>query len=287
MKNTILIIVLGTILGFAGCIGGPNHGTVATGDVVVPTDTAVAVDTAVVIDTHVEEDTSSIGDTVTLDTTSVPQCEFDVECDLDEDACTLDRCVDHVCVHDGEIPGCCSKQYLDGVNQCASLGFPGTHCDSSQWPWMCEAPVCTQGLECPEGFLCDETAGRCKPWVCTYNTDCDDGDHCLPTPQGPRCKAVECPPYNVNIDCIVNLDDWVVQGHECIPGALMPSGTQCNANTAFSDGCRYGTICRANGRCEFGSTIETCDDSNPCTADSCDSLTGCVHLPVLTGECSP
>ena len=48
-------------------------------------------------------------------------------------------------------------------------------------------------------------------------------------------------------------------------------GTSCDDG----DTCTQGDVCLA-GACLAGAAI-TCEDANPCTADVCDSATGCVY----------
>jgi uncharacterized repeat protein (TIGR01451 family) len=53
-----------------------------------------------------------------------------------------------------------------------------------------------------------------------------------------------------------------------------------NAPKADNTPCDDGTVCTQNDSCQAGvcqgSTLN-CDDSNPCTADTCDSIAGCLH----------
>jgi Dictyostelium (slime mold) repeat len=50
-----------------------------------------------------------------------------------------------------------------------------------------------------------------------------------------------------------------------------PNGTSCTHNNA----CTTGETCQS-GVCTSGSTI-SCDDANPCTDDTCNPSSGCVH----------
>jgi hypothetical protein len=48
--------------------------------------------------------------------------------------------------------------------------------------------------------------------------------------------------------------------------------------------CENGTVCDGDevcqgGFCDPGITLD-CDDSDPCTADGCDGVTGCFHDPI-------
>jgi hypothetical protein len=59
--------------------------------------------------------------------------------------------------------------------------------------------------------------------------------------------------------------------------ANVSNGTLCDldANACTLDTCQGGT-CTAGG-------AASCDDSSECTADSCDSVSGCVHTNVANG----
>jgi hypothetical protein len=61
------------------------------------------------------------------------------------------------------------------------------------------------------------------------------------------------------------------------------SHTSLGTGLACSDGdaCTQADAC-IRGDCISGTTV-SCDDTNPCTVDSCDSLTGCKHQPVGDG----
>ena len=103
---------------------------------------------------------------------------------------------------------------------------------------------------------------------------CDDGNECtiddfchLSTcTGGPLIECVK-PGCASSVSC--------VQGEGCVP-VWMPGGSPCNDNRA----CTEGDICNANHSC-VGTSDALCDDGNPCTADSCDTLTdACRHLAV-------
>ena len=57
------------------------------------------------------------------------------------------------------------------------------------------------------------------------------------------------------------------------------TGATCSDGNA----CTTGTTCQSNGSCG-GGTARICDDSNPCTDDSCDIAGGCVYAPRPTGS---
>ena len=80
--------------------------------------------------------------------------------------------------------------------------------------------------------------------------DCDDGNEC--TVDG--CGTTACSP----------------PGSSCTPAFL--TGPTCDDDSA----CTLGDTC-SGGAC-VGAPI-LCNDSNGCTDDSCDPLTGCTHTP--------
>ena len=92
----------------------------------------------------------------------------------------------------------------------------------------------------------------------------------------------------------------------CVSGARVPSAAlqceddnpctvdQCDPVTvvrvvAVMDGtpCLDGTVCNGEETCQAGQrvlgTALTCGDTNPCTAEACDAVRGCVSVPVMNG----
>ena len=96
-----------------------------------------------------------------------------------------------------------------------------------------------------------------------------------------------------NIDSILILDGPT---NTCQPGAA----ANCNDNNPCTDdfcdtvlGCQHANnneACDDNNACTIldscnagscsGGTVVVCDDANPCTADSCDTVNGCVFSPI-------
>lgn len=75
---------------------------------------------------------------------------------------------------------------------------------------------------------------------------------------------------------------------ECHDAEFDPEAGVCTS-TAKADGAACGAAnrCLANARCETGDCVGepvSCDDSNVCTDDACDSQQGCVHTPT-TAAC--
>jgi hypothetical protein len=83
----------------------------------------------------------------------------------------------------------------------------------------------------------------------------------------------------------------VDDGNPCTADACDPvTGVQHNplwngSSCADANACNGAEACQ-NGSCGAG-TAPTIDDGNPCTADSCDALTGVTHTPLAQGtSCS-
>ncbi|GMV14815.1 MAG: hypothetical protein AMXMBFR56_30390 [Polyangiaceae bacterium] len=76
--------------------------------------------------------------------------------------------------------------------------------------------------------------------------------------------------------------NWSSAAITCSKGAS--NGPACTAGAACDDGdaCTTGETLSASCVCTGGSAL-SCDDDNPCTADSCDAAAGCGHAPVADG----
>ncbi|MCK6536168.1 MAG: amidohydrolase family protein [Polyangiaceae bacterium] len=61
-------------------------------------------------------------------------------------------------------------------------------------------------------------------------------------------------------------------GGACTPGSACNDGNLCTTGETYSATCVCG-----------GGTSGSCDDANPCTADSCDAAAGCGHTNVADG----
>src|SRR5438067_2112408 len=81
--------------------------------------------------------------------------------------------------------------------------------------------------------------------------------------------------------CLTNAD--CTNGEVCVAAICQPCAL--DAECADADFCNGTEIC-VSGACQSGPP-PTCDDSNSCTTDTCDSLLGCQHMPVSDGaSCS-
>ena len=206
------------------------------------------------------------------------------ECD-DGDTCTLnDACLMGACV--GTIPlpcddfNVCTDDSCDPIAGC--INTPNTSvCDDDDPCTVTD--VCAAGLCVGSGALdCDDdndcTADLCEPGAgCVFLPTfgpCDDENACT---WGDTCVGGVCEASKIN-DC----DD----GNPCTTDSCDPILGCVNAPNVLP--CNDGDACTLQDTCQGGTchgTIEVvCQDENPCTADLCDSHSGCQFVAV-DGQC--
>ncbi len=200
-------------------------------------------------------------------------------CD-DGDACTeADACDKGVCAKgkarvcdDGSV---CTTDGCDPKTGCTTTAKPGPCDDGSA---CTESDLCLFGKclggkakSCDDGQTC--TADSCDAKLGCLATavtgTCDDGDDCT---SGESCANGTCS-GGKPIDC----DD----GHPCTADSCDKAAGCVHklADQPCSDGdpCTGPDVCVA-GKCSSGPPI-ACDDTNPCTDESCQKGKGCVVLP--------
>jgi hypothetical protein len=172
----------------------------------------------------------------------------------EQDACTVGNCAGQLitCPRSGG----CDHAYCDLFDGVCKHIDDQSLCPTSTSP--CYGFTCTHGV-CQTGYpgfptYCSLGPGSCSQGLCVR------GD-CLPDVTFP---------CNDNNPCT---NDVCAPNFACSPTAK-PDGTACGTDpcSALSGTCQGG-VCT-------GSLPVSCDDGNPCTADSCDPATGCVHAPV-------
>jgi hypothetical protein len=200
------------------------------------------------------------------------------EC-LDGDPCTVaDHCQAGICTGnpvlcDDSNP--CTDDSCDGAGGCQFVNNSES-CDDSD--------PCTVADQCEDGIC----AGTSIPCDCTSDADCaefEDEDLCN--------GILYCDLDNWPYKCVVD-ESTVVVCPEPVPGIdAICQQAACNAATgdcslvpdhegiACDDGdlCSLGDACAA-GLCVPGVQV-VCNDSNPCTDDSCQPDSGCQFVPNL------
>ncbi len=120
-----------------------------------------------------------------------------------------------------------------------------------------DAPAEISATTCPGGAGCD----------CQQDADCDDGDPCT---ANQTCANGACTAGTAVCD----------DGSPCTTDACDATGA-CSHSPA-SGGCEDGDPCTIADTCAAGTCTagkpRTCDDSNACTQDVCQTGIGCVYL---------
>ena len=179
-------------------------------------------------------------------------------------ACEGGPCVEPTCVSDGGCQYPPKEGPCDDNNAC-------TDGDS------CSAGTCQPGedVDCNDKNPC--TNDSCDPvkgcQAVANQEPCDDKSECT---AGDVCVAKFC------VGAEVQCDD----GKECTEDKC-DEMSGC-LTTPVEGACEDGSACTVNDACADGECVtgdpKTCDDNNPCTADTCDVATGCV-FEAVEGSC--
>ena len=200
-------------------------------------------------------------------------------CD-DSNACTLtDLCAGGLCVG-ATSPDCddgnlCTTDSCDPLSGCQHTDntHPCSDDDLCTQDDLCAEGSCVPGaaVSCDDSNPCtDDSCDAAAGCVYQDNTDpCDDGNACT---TGDACGGGLCL-GGAAADC----DDQDL----CTDDGCDPS--QGCVFTINSAPCDDGSVCTTGDHCHLGSCISsgilTCEDSNPCTDDSCHPSSGCQFSP--------
>ncbi len=198
-------------------------------------------------------------------------------CD-DGDACTVtDTCLLGSCAG--------TPRTCDDANVCtADSCDPATGCVNAPRPGPCDDHnACTTGDTCAGGQCvgtrrsCDDN-NVCTDDSCNPATGCVHASNTAPCDDGNACTTVD---VCTGGTCVGSAAPSCDDGNVCTDDSCNPAtGCVHTPNTAPCsdfDACTTGDAC-SGGRC-VGGAPRGCDDGNPCTDDSCNPLTGCVHTP--------
>ena len=187
------------------------------------------------------------------------------------------QCIYGVC---NEANGECEEYFLANGTGCDDFM---TCTDNDQ----CVEGVCLGQDTCQLGMFCAEEG--CVWDSCTSSADCSFmNSEC----QFGICSASEghCTPYLFPGYCFID-DECIEEGTR----NPLESCEYCDSNnpTTWSplsnvlcsdnDACTTGDRCE-DGICKYSGEL-SCNDGNPCTADVCDSATGCIHYADDEGTC--
>jgi hypothetical protein len=211
-------------------------------------------------------------------------CEYfanSLECD-DGDPCTVaDQCKNNTCTGftvacDCEVDADC-ESYEDG-DKCNGTLF----CLTDSLPYKCAVSpasiVTCPEPEGPQGICqkaaCDPVTANCSLVPDHEEFACSSSNKCT---VGQVCQSGECVGgFSLNCD-----DSKTCTIDSCDPDL---GCVHAPADSACSDGnvCTSSDYC-LDGECTPGPLL-LCDDSNPCTADTCEPELGCVHTPTIAPD---
>ncbi len=227
----------------------------------------------------------------------------DVICD-DQNPCTAETCSPaNGCVYQMLTTACDDGDACTGPDLCQQGNCTGDlqNCNDSN---LCTDDACVPGQGC---VFTNNVVGCDDDNACTLDDACDQGScisgDLLDCDDQNLCTSETCSPvdgciYTFNTSpCTDN--DVCTLNDECSLGECVSSGTlscedlnpctddSCNTDTgcqfvANQEPCSDGNACTgpdicAGGGCNPGAGLN-CDDENPCTNDSCDPKSGCLHV---------
>lgn len=124
-------------------------------------------------------------------------------------------------------------------------------------------------------YVCDQGSHQCEELNTLDGTPCPGDDPCKGLYV---CVKGDCTPKGPPISCD---DNNPCTNDFCTPG----KGCEHSFNSAP---CDDGDVCTGPGTCNMGKCTPgkpiSCDDNNPCTAESCVQGIGCVYV-FVTGLC--
>jgi hypothetical protein len=208
-------------------------------------------------------------------TDNAAQCDDGDPCTVG-DICAAGGCAGTPVACDCQANADC-EQFEDGDLCNGTLG-----CNKEKWPYQCIViPETVVECAAPEGIdaICQQAVCEPTTGVCGFAPDhggfaCSDGDACT---IGDSCEAGSCV-AGVAASCA---DNNICTDDSC-DATLGCVHDNNEAPCQDGDVCTVGDFCVA-GVCSPGAAA-VCADSNPCTADSCDSDLGCQFV-ATEAEC--
>ncbi len=202
-------------------------------------------------------------------------CRADATCDNGDPCDGAERCVDNRCVAgtaftcEPPTNPCFAAACINHLGNpvCAQTPTNAAGCVYCLLPSECDDQNPCTDDDCDADGLC--------AFVADDLNACSDGKSCT----ADACDDGECVGTPVHTAC----DDL----NPCTDDTCAPATGDATTGCAYadnSDGCNDGLSCTSGDVCGGGVCAGTpvhtaCDDSNPCTDDTCDPLTG----DVLTG----
>ncbi len=177
----------------------------------------------------------------------------------------------------------CTTDSCDPVQGCKNVAVGnGGSCD--------DGDACTTGESCQGGACIASELTQCDDDNPCTTSACLPGEGCVQVPRtgscedGDRCTGPDTCQSGV---CVGGAALSCNDNNPCTTDSCSASGG-CR-NLATSGGaCDDDDVCTGAGVCALGVCAKgprlSCDDGNPCTADQCDPVQGCVQTPT-SGTC--
>ena len=194
----------------------------------------------------------------------------------------------------GASAACPADALLPAATACRTSGGA---CDVAE---TCDglAPTCPTDLLVPDATECRAAAGFCDlAEACNGIDAVCPADSFKPSKIGCRGPQASCDVQEncTGVDALCPADGYEPATTLCRAaesgcdmdefctgvGIFCPADQTLNVGDACAagDACTIGQLCLAGLVCGGGEPL-ACDDGNICTADSCDSVTGCAHAPI-------
>ncbi len=138
-----------------------------------------------------------------------------------------------------------------------------------------EVPVCNDSNPCTQDYF-DPVLNRCVFNILPAGTPCEDGNMCT---MNDHCDSLG--------RCISGTEDDCDDNNPCTAD-FCTAEEGCKNVPLDGNVCDDNDACTVQDRCVNGTCVGerlSCDDGNPCTEDSCDSMTGCVHEASTGSSC--
>lgn len=202
-------------------------------------------------------------------------CVTTDDCD-DGQACTIDSCaVGGVCAYEAIDERCATGEICDLVRGCTSEPSCASDADCDDGA-SCTSDRCGVGGECTNtpvderctgpGSTCDPATGEaptgCTEAGCISDDDCDDTFECTTD----RC--------GVDNECVFTpVNERCEEGEMCSTtlGCFAPMACERDADCQDGIFCNGAEVCADEFGCMPAAAPRVCDDSDPCTVDSCDA----------------
>ena len=178
---------------------------------------------------------------------------------------------------------CTSDTCSEAQSSCVYEDLTGDSCSDADPCTVndaCQAGVCVGTTkDCSDGSVCtidscNGTTGDCE-YAPNTGASCDDGDACSVSD---TCQSDStCAGTPVVCD----------SSNTCLSGSCNGTTGQCEYTALTGQSCSDSDVCTENDTCSSagvctGNAVDPAD-TDPCTIDACDSITGISHTPADPG----